>query len=64
MTAELHAELMALCYRFHSEDISDEEWALLQVHMAYCDACEKIFARYQRSLSDRVSAQTSLNQLA
>lgn len=34
MTVQLHAELMALCARYHSEHISEEEWALLQVHMA------------------------------
>ena len=55
MAVELHAELMALCARFHSDEISDEEWALLQVHMAYCGACSEMFTRYQQSLSNSAS---------
>jgi hypothetical protein len=43
MTSQMHAELAALCQLFHSGEISDEEWALLQIHMAYCDGCHRSF---------------------
>jgi hypothetical protein len=35
----LHDELVALCGLFPSRELSEEEWALLQVHLAYCDSC-------------------------
>jgi hypothetical protein len=43
MTTQLHAELAALVDRLFKADLTDEEWALLQVHMAYCDSCETTF---------------------
>jgi hypothetical protein len=39
MTCELHAELAALVEGFSTRELSEEEWPLLQVHMAYCDSC-------------------------
>jgi hypothetical protein len=36
MKPELHTELHALCSLLYLGDISDEEWALPQVHMSYC----------------------------
>lgn len=47
MTPQMHTELAALIDRFYREEITDEEWALLQVHMAYCDICEKEFLERQ-----------------
>jgi len=44
MTPQMHAGLHALIDRFYGGEITEEEWALLQVHMAYCDPCEKEFA--------------------
>ena len=45
--------------RFHSGDISEEEWALLQIHMAYCEDCEKLFLGLQALSSGiQVSATT------
>jgi len=44
MTPQMHPGLHALIDRFYREEITEEEWALLQVHMAYCDSCEKEFA--------------------
>jgi len=39
-----HFELIALIERFFDEGISEEEWALLQIHMAYCTDCQRAFA--------------------
>jgi hypothetical protein len=49
MTPQLHAELAALCRLFYSGEISDEEWALLQIHMAYCNECHHVFLQAQQS---------------
>lgn len=47
MTPQMHTELAAFIERFYREEITDEEWALLQVHMAYCGTCEKEFVERQ-----------------
>jgi hypothetical protein len=49
MTRQMHAELMALCRVFYSEGISEEEWALLQIHMAYCEGCHWLFVALQQT---------------
>jgi hypothetical protein len=49
MTPQMHAELEALCPLFYSGEISDEEWALLQIHMAYCDGCHQTFLQYHQA---------------
>ena len=54
MELKLHAALQALFALYYSSEISEEEWALLQIHMAYCDECHEKF----RVLS-RVSACNS-----
>ena len=50
MTPQMHAGLHALIDRFYREEISEEEWALLQVHMAYCDSCEKEFVEREATV--------------
>ena len=45
MTAKLHEELAALCSHFFSGELSEEEWALLQIHLAYCDSCHRDFIK-------------------
>jgi hypothetical protein len=55
MTAELHNYLATLPERFFSEGISDEEWALLQVHMAYCGPCLLVFEKLK--LQNQVVAE-------
>jgi hypothetical protein len=50
MTPQMHAELEALCPLFYSGEISEEGWALLQIHMAYCDGCHQAFLQYQQAL--------------
>lgn len=67
MTPQMHTELATLIDRFYSEEITDEEWVLLQVHMAYCAACEGEFFRRQRARNtDRLGgiAQDTQNAAA
>jgi hypothetical protein len=49
---DFHDQFVALCALFHAGEISDEEWALLQVHMAYCESCQRKFLQYQRIASE------------
>jgi hypothetical protein len=37
-----HDEFVALCALFPSGELSEEEWVLLQVHLAYCDPCRAV----------------------
>jgi hypothetical protein len=43
--------LKALSTLFYSGEISEEEWALLQVQLAYCDDCHQSFLQYQQALA-------------
>ena len=52
MNPQLHDEFITLCALFYSGDISDEEWALLQVHLAYCDSCRNTFEQYKQIAKD------------
>jgi hypothetical protein len=52
LNPQFHDEFIALCALYYSGEISDEEWALLQIHMGYCDSCHKNFLAYQRLTSD------------
>src|ERR1700761_308107 len=52
MTLQLHNELVALRALFYSGEITDEEWALLQVHLAYCESCRSTFEQYQHITSN------------
>jgi predicted nucleic acid-binding Zn-ribbon protein len=47
-----HDEFVALCALFPSGELTEEEWALLQVHLAYCDSCRIVFDEYQQIASD------------
>jgi hypothetical protein len=53
---QLHDEFIALCALFYSGEISDEEWALLQVHLAYCDSCRSTFEQYKQISKDVIPA--------
>ena len=44
---------MPLCALFPSGELTEEEWALLQVHLAYCDSRRVVFEEYQH-LADNV----------
>jgi hypothetical protein len=48
MTPQMHAQLASLHRLFFSGEISDEEWALLQIHLAYCDDCCRTFLESQQ----------------
>jgi anti-sigma-K factor RskA len=56
---QVHDEFVALCALYYSGDISEEEWALLQIHMAYCDPCHDRFLEYQRITSDVIPAMAA-----
>src|SRR5580658_8718692 len=47
-----HDEFVALCALFPSGELTEEEWALLQVHLAYCDSCRVVFYQYKQLASD------------
>jgi hypothetical protein len=49
---QFHDEFIALCALFFAGELTDEEWALLQVHLAYCDSCRTRFEEYQRLHAD------------
>jgi hypothetical protein len=51
---ELHDEFVALCALFASGELTEEEWALLQVHLAYCDSCSAVFEQYQQLAAELV----------
>jgi hypothetical protein len=57
---QFHDEFVALCALYHSGEISEEEWALLQIHMAYCDSCHEHFLQYQRITSDVIPAMAAV----
>ncbi len=52
MNPQFHDEFIALCALFFAGELTDEEWALLQVHLAYCDSCRTKFEEYQRLHAD------------
>ena len=54
MNPQFHDEFVALCALFYSGEISEEEWALLQIHMGYCDSCRARFGQYQKITSDLI----------
>lgn len=56
---QLHDEFIALCALFYSGEISDEEWALLQVHLAYCDSCRSTFEQYKQIAKDMIPAMAA-----
>lgn len=44
MTPQVHAELASMCKTFYCSEISDEAWALLQIHMTFCDDLPRGFS--------------------
>jgi hypothetical protein len=60
LNPQFHDEFVALCALFYSGELSEEEWALLQIHMAYCDACQEKFFQYQRVTSDVIPAMAAV----
>jgi len=60
VNSRFHDEFVALCALFYSGEISEEEWALLQIHMAYCDSCQDRFQQYQKITSDVIPAMAAV----
>lgn len=60
MNPHFHDEFVALSALYHSGEISEEEWALLQIHMAYCDPCHERFLQYQQIASGLVPAMAAV----
>ena len=56
MNPQWHDEFVALCALFASGELTEEEWALLQVHLAYCDSCRVSFREYQQIASEVMPA--------
>jgi hypothetical protein len=59
VTLQLHDEFISLCALFYAGEISDEEWALLQVHLAYCDSCRNTFEQYRQIAKDVIPAMAA-----
>jgi Anti-sigma-K factor rskA len=57
---QFHNEFEALVALYYSGEISEEEWALLQIHMAYCDSCHDKFLQYQQIASDVIPAMAAV----
>jgi len=54
-----HDEFVRLVPLFYSGELTDEEWALLQVHMAYCDSCRETFEQYEHIASEVIPAMAA-----
>jgi anti-sigma-K factor RskA len=52
----LHEEFVALTALYYSGDLTDEEWALLQVHLAYCEPCRWSFEEYRQITAEVIPA--------
>ncbi len=48
MNERFHDEFVRLCALFHTGEISEEEWALLQIHLAYCSSCPATFEQFEK----------------
>jgi hypothetical protein len=59
VNAQLHNEFVALVALFYSGELTDEEWALLQVHLAWCDSCRSTFEQYKYIASDVIPAMAA-----
>lgn len=59
MNPQWHDEFVALCALFPSGELTEEEWALLQVHLAYCESCRVVFEQYQQIASEVIPIMAS-----
>ena len=53
MTPQMHEEFKALLWLFFLKKISEEDWALLQIHMAYCPDCLMTFRLNEQASDSR-----------
>lgn len=59
MNPQWHDEFVALCALFTSGELTEEEWALLQVHLAYCESCRVTFRQYKQISADVIPAMAA-----
>lgn len=57
---QFHDEFVSLCALYYSGDVSEEEWALLQIHMGYCESCHENFLQYQQITSDVIPVMAAV----
>lgn len=57
---QFHDEFVALVALYYSGEISEEEWALLQIHMGYCDSCHEKFQQYEQIVSNVIPAMAAV----
>jgi hypothetical protein len=57
---EFHDEFVELSALFFAGELSDEEWALLQVHLAYCESCHEKFLQYQKASKVAIPAMAAI----
>lgn len=59
MNAQFHHEFVTLVPLFYAGELTEEEWGLLQVHLAYCDSCRQAFEQYQHVAADVIPAMAA-----
>ena len=62
MNSRWHEEFLSLC-ALYPDKLTEEEWLLLQIHLAYCDSCLAAFRQFERlasELSPAIVADTSV----
>jgi hypothetical protein len=57
---EFHDEFVELSALFFAGELSDEDWALLQVHLAYCESCHERFLEFQKVSKVAVPAMAAV----
>jgi len=57
---QFHDEFLALIPLRFSDEISEEDWALLQIHMAYCDTCHERYRQYKKITSEVIPAMAGV----
>jgi hypothetical protein len=48
LNERFHDEFVRLSALFHTGEITEEEWALLQIHLAYCPSCQATFEQFEK----------------
>ncbi|WP_263415250.1 anti-sigma factor domain-containing protein [Terriglobus albidus] len=61
MNAHWHDEFVTLCALYPSGELTEEEWALLQVHLVYCESCQRLFAEYQQIANEIIPGMAAAN---
>ena len=56
---QFHDEFVALVALFYSGELTDEEWDLLQIHLAYCDTCRSKFEQYKHITANVIPAMAT-----